>query len=74
VLWIFVTLKNPSLSTGFEPTNLASNVTHVSDMLAASIFRAILMKVAVRISEMSLSFFETTWCNIPGDCHLLVIF
>jgi hypothetical protein len=25
VLWIFITLKNPSTSNGFEPANLGSN-------------------------------------------------
>jgi hypothetical protein len=29
-----------------------------------------LVMEAVRTSEMSVSFYETTWRNIPEDCHL----
>jgi hypothetical protein len=30
VVWIFITLKNPSPSAGFEPANLGSNGKHAN--------------------------------------------
>jgi hypothetical protein len=46
--------------------------TDVSEVLAASIMKVIiaLMKEAGSTSEMSVNFYQTTWCNIPEDSHL----
>jgi hypothetical protein len=44
------------------------NMTNASDMLTASIIRA-MMKV-VSSSETSVNFYHTTWYNIPEDSHL----
>jgi hypothetical protein len=43
--------------------------TYVSEVLTASIIRSIMME-AVRISETSVNFYETTQRNIPEDSHL----
>jgi hypothetical protein len=39
------------------------------EVLAASIIRAMMME-AVNTFEMSVNFYQTTWCNIPEDSHL----
>jgi hypothetical protein len=45
------------------------SLVDVSEVLAASIIRAVMMEAA-STSEMSVSFHQTTWCNIPEDSHL----
>jgi hypothetical protein len=45
--------------------------TDVSAVLAASIISVIaLMTEAASPSEMSVNFYQTTWCNNPEDSHL----
>jgi hypothetical protein len=46
-------------------------MTDVSEVLTASIVIALMME-AVRTSEMLFNFYETTRCNIPEGCHLLM--
>jgi hypothetical protein len=46
------------------------NLTDVSEVLAASIIRAILVKEAASTSETSVNFYQTTRRNIPEGGHL----
>jgi hypothetical protein len=43
--------------------------TDISEVLAASIIRAMMMEAA-SISETSVNFYQTTQRNIPEDSHL----
>jgi hypothetical protein len=49
------------------PCNLVE-IDDVSWVLSASVIA--LMTEAVRTSEKLLNFYQTTWYNIPGECHL----
>jgi hypothetical protein len=44
-------------------------LTTVSEVLTASIVRALVME-AVRTSEMLVNFYQTTWHYNPEDSHL----
>jgi hypothetical protein len=44
-------------------------LSNVSEVLAASIFRAMMMEAA-RTSEMLVNFYQTTWHYNPEDSHL----
>jgi hypothetical protein len=49
-------------------------LTDVSEVLTASIITVkiiALMMLAVSTSEMSVSFYQTAWCNFLEDSHLL---
>jgi hypothetical protein len=47
-------------------------VTDVSEVLTASIIRVMMASDdgGSNISETSVNFYETTWCNIPEDSKL----
>lgn len=46
-------------------------LTDVSEVLAASIYRATaLMTEVVTSSETSINFYQTTWRNMPEDSHI----
>jgi hypothetical protein len=47
-------------------------LTYVSDVLTASIIRAIIVMLmeAVSTSETSTNFYQTTWYNVPEDSDL----
>jgi uncharacterized integral membrane protein len=54
-------------------------LTYVSEVFTASIIRVLiiiivaLMMEAVNTSETSVSFYQTTQCNIPEDSHLQIL-
>jgi hypothetical protein len=45
-------------------------LTDVSDVLTASIIKAMRIMQAVNTSETSVNFYQTTWNNIPETGHL----
>jgi hypothetical protein len=55
---------------------VSSKMTEVSEVLAASIIRAVMTLImeAVSTSETSVNFHETTRCSISEDDHLYVLF
>jgi hypothetical protein len=45
-------------------------LTDILEELTASIIRVVMMVVAASFPEMSVSIYQTTWCNIPEDSSL----
>jgi hypothetical protein len=62
------------VSWAVTPCNLVEVYwfTDVSEVLASSVIRVMiaLMIEASVTSEMSVNFYQTTWCNNQGDIHL----
>jgi hypothetical protein len=80
-LFMFVRLYHVWGSRNYNLTIFNSNFRiinlhlHVQDMLIAFIIRTIALLIeGVSTSETSVSFIETTRCNIPADGHLRNLF
>jgi hypothetical protein len=63
-LALFVLTSIPSLSIGLA-CSYSTTCSSGRSLLLIS-----LMMAAVSTSEISVNFYETTWCNISEGCHL----